>query len=375
MPSPVNRAYITVTGLTSTSLSSAFSFSIQSVLTPPTVESSDTVVISSQQSDGSKIDTCTTVVSNLSPILFQTAAFESLTNTTVQSTFNGRVALSIAKPFAYYDTVVFTLPSNFINAVVSSTSFSSFSQTKDTSSSSITLSNFPSTSSRSTSSQLNFTLQSITNPVSVNPVVVIVSFYRLGSLYQQSNVSYSAVAGAAQSFKIIPSSNFVYAKGPAQMEINSSFMIPSGSRIKVSYPANLIVSDSNSVAMSSAFLNGISVSSSTYRVTSNTIYFENVFQSNFTSGLILIDFSQFSNPLTVQPTTYLLTVETADGHTILTGSLSITATLKTLISNSLSSSSYKVLDTSVLTITAELNYAATAISVILPSEITIKTGF
>ena len=293
----------------------------------------------------------------------------------MQSSFNGRVSLSIAKPFAFYDTVVFTLPSNFLNAVVSSTSFSSFSQTRDASSSSITLSNFPSTSSRSTSSQLNFTLQSITNPVSVNPVNVVISFYRLGSLYQQSTVSYSAIAGSAQSFKILPSSNFVYAKGPAQMEINSSLMIPSGSKIKVSYPANLIVSDSNSIAVSSAFLNGISVSSSTYRVTSNTIYFENVFQSNFTSGLIVIDFSQFSNPLTVQPTTYLLTVETADGYTILTGSLSITATLKTLISNSLSSSSYKVLDTGVLTITAELNYAATAISIILPPEIIIKTGF
>lgn len=209
MPSPVNRAYITVTGLTSTSISSAFSFSIQSILTPPIVDSSDTVVISSQQSDGSKIDTCTTVVTNLSPIQFQTAIFESTSNTMVQTSFNGRVSLSIAKPFAYYDTVVFTLPSNFLNGVVSSTSFSSFSQTRDASSSSITLANFPSTSSRSTSSQLIFTLQSISNPVSTNPVNVVVSFYRLGSLYQQSTLSYSAVAGTAQSFKILPSSNFV----------------------------------------------------------------------------------------------------------------------------------------------------------------------
>lgn len=150
------------------------------------------------------------------------------------------------------------------------------------------------------------------------------------------------------------------------MEINSDLMIPSGSRIKVSYPANVIVSDSTSAPLTSSYLNGISVGSSTFRVSSNTIYFENVFQSNFTNGLILIDFSQFSNPLTVQPTTYLLTVETSDGHIIFTGSLSITATLKSLKSNSLSASSYKVLDTSVLTITAELNYAATAISIILP---------
>lgn len=134
--------------------------------------------------------------------------------------------LSIAKPFAYYDTVVFKMPSNFLNAVVRSTSFSSFSQTKDTSSSSITLSSFPTTSSRSTSSQLNFTFQSITNPISVSPVTIIVSFYRYGSLYQQSTISYSAVAGTAESFKIMPNSYFVFGNGPAQMEINSTLSIP-----------------------------------------------------------------------------------------------------------------------------------------------------
>ncbi len=143
-------------------------------------------------------------------------------------------------------------------------------------------------------------------------------------------------------------------------------MVPSGSRIKVSYPASVIVSNSNSTSISSAFLNGISVSSSTFRVTSNTIYFENVFQSNFLNGTILINFAQFSNPLTIQTTIYLLTVETSDGFTIFTSSLTITATLKGLISNTLSSSSYKVLDTSVLTINVGLNYAATAISVMLP---------
>jgi hypothetical protein len=152
-------------------------------------------------------------------------------------------------------------------------------------------------------------------------------------------------------------------------------MVPSGSIIKVSYPANLIVSDITSTSITSAFLNGISVSSSTFRVTSNTIYFENIFQSNFINGTILIDFSQFANPLTVQPTTYLLTVETSDSFTIFTGSLSMTASLKSLISNSLASSSYKVLDSSILTITAELNYAATAITVILPPDVVIKTGF
>lgn len=128
------------------------------------------------------------------------------------------MALNIAKPFWYADTIIFTVPSIFLNATINSTGFSSFSQSKDTSSSSITLSNFPSTSSKSTSSQLNFTFQSISNPISVKPVTITVSFYRLGSLYQQSILSYNAIAGTAQSFKINPTTtSFVNGKGAAQL--------------------------------------------------------------------------------------------------------------------------------------------------------------
>jgi hypothetical protein len=214
---PINKIFLTVTGLTTSQLSSAFSFSIQSVLTPPVVDSSDNVIISSQAFDNSNIDTCQTVITNLTPIQFQTANFESTSNTLVQSSFVGRVSLSIAKPFAFLDTIVFSVPDNLLNGVISSNGFSTFSQSRDTSSSSITLSNFPSTSSRSTGSQMNFTFNSITNPISVKPITLIVSFYRLGSLYQQSTISYNAIAGTATSFKILPATSFVNARGSAQV--------------------------------------------------------------------------------------------------------------------------------------------------------------
>ncbi len=259
---PINKIFVTVTGLTTSQLSSPFSFSIQSVLTPPVVDSSDNVIISSQASDNSNIDICQTVIADLAPIQFQTATFESTTNTLVQSSFVGRVALSIAKPFSFSDSIVFSLPSNFLNGVISSNGFSSFSQSRDTSASSITLSNFPSTSSRSTGSQMNFTFNSITNPTSVKPLTLTVSFYRMGSLYQQQIISYSAIAGTATSFKILPVTSSVNARGSAQVEINTAFGIPVGGRIKISYPSTVTSVYTDLTPITSTALNGISVTSS-----------------------------------------------------------------------------------------------------------------
>ena len=126
-------------------------------------------------------------------------------------------------------------------------------------------------------------------------------------------------------------------------------MIPTGSIIKVSYPSTVTASDFSTASVSSALLNGISVSSSNYMISSNTIIFSNIFQSNFVNGTILVDFSEFQNPPSVQPSDYLLTVETSDGHDIFTGTFTITATLKRLIRNQITSSSVKVLSTSVIT--------------------------
>lgn len=85
-------------------------------------------------------------------------------------------------------------------------------------------------------------------------------------------------------------------------------MIPTGSKLKISYPATVSVTDSSSLNTNSALLNGISVSGSTFVTFSNTIILTNVFQTNFTNGTILIDFPQFQNPPTIQSSVYLLTV-------------------------------------------------------------------
>lgn len=58
------------------------------------------------------------------------------------------------------------------------------------------------------------------------------------------------------------------------------------------------------------------------------------------------------------------------------GSTSLTASAKPLISNSIAATSYKVLDTGVTyTISINTNFAFTAISIIVPSDISIASGF
>lgn len=157
---------------------------MQSILTPPYIDSSQTISIYSQWPDGSQIDTCQTNIVNLSPASFQSISFSSLSNTIVQSSFNGSLSLTISKPFYYQDIIKLTVPQNFMNTTIISSNFASFSTTKDSSSLTITLSNFPSSpSTLPTNNVITLTLQNLTNPTSIGPVTIIASFYRSGSLY------------------------------------------------------------------------------------------------------------------------------------------------------------------------------------------------
>ena len=89
----------------------------------------------------------------------------------------------------------------------------------------------------------------------------------------------------------------------------------------------------------------------------------------------MVDFPEFRNPPTVQPSEYLLTVETSDSSNIFTGSTVITSTLRGLIKNEITPSSFRVLENNVMTASLELNFAATTISITVPSDIVIRTGF
>jgi len=330
----------------------------------------------SQWSDTSQIDTCQTNIVNLSPVAFQTISFSSLSNTIVQSSFNGSLTLKISKPFYYQDTIVLTIPQNFINTTISSSNFASFSTTIDSSSLTITLSNFPSSpSSLPTNNVITFTMQNLTNPTSIEPVSIIVSFYRSGSLYQQSTTTYTAVIGSVNTFALTSDNGFVQAVGNVLFEVNSSLAIPSASKIIVSYPSSITAINLASQGVITASLNGVSVSSVSFTVSANSIIISNLFQSNFTSGLISVYFSSFINPPTIQPSVYTMIVQTSDAYTIMSSTTAITVSLISLISNTISSSSYVVNDISTYFVNIQTNYAFTAISIILPSDVSVQNGY
>lgn len=96
---------ITVYSLSTGSLSTSFSIKIANVLIPPTVGSSETISMYSQWSDGTQINTCTSTISGIAYVPFQTATLASNDNTTVQSSFTASLHLIISRSFYYQDTI------------------------------------------------------------------------------------------------------------------------------------------------------------------------------------------------------------------------------------------------------------------------------
>jgi hypothetical protein len=113
------------------------------VLIPPTVGSSETVSMYSQWSDGTQIDTCTSTISDIAYVPFQTATLTSNDNTTVQSSFTASLQLTISRSFYYQDAIELILPNEFLNCRITSTTFAAFTTTANLNS--LTLTGFPST--------------------------------------------------------------------------------------------------------------------------------------------------------------------------------------------------------------------------------------
>lgn len=133
---------ITIYSLSTDSLSSSFSVKIANVLIPPTVGSSETIYMYSQWSDGTEIDTCTSTISDIAFVPFQTATLISNDNTTVQSSFTASLKLTLSRNFYYQDTIELILPDEFLNCHITSTTFATFTTSANINS--LTLTNFPS---------------------------------------------------------------------------------------------------------------------------------------------------------------------------------------------------------------------------------------
>ena len=310
----------------------------------------------------------------MDPAPFQSISLVSNDNTTVQSAFSAQLQLTLSRAFSYQDTIVFILPTEFMSVVVTSTSFATITRTPNLNT--LTLSNFPSNPATITSNNvITFNLASITNPLSVGPIALNVSFYRSNQLYQTSSVNYQATIGTLANFAITATSNFVQATGEATFTLDSTLIFPAGSSVTLTYPSTVTASTVAKSSVTRCSLNGTIVTGTTYEVSNNQIIFRSIFASNF-QGTVVIIIPTFKNPLTTQPSTYLLAVNDQNSYGVMSSSYLFTASTKALLSNTIATSSSKVLDTGVTyTMSLTTNFGFTAISIIVPADITIVTGF
>jgi len=117
------------------------------------------------------------------------------------------------------------------------------------------------------------------------------------------------------------------------------------------------------------------VANGSYQINNNQIIFSKIYTTNF-AGTTILSIGNFLNPPTVQPSTYLISLADASGYTIMTGSYIFIASTKALLSNSVSASSLKVLDTGVTyTINIAANYGFTSVSILIPSDISIGSYY
>ena len=350
--SPVNIARVTVSSLSSSALSGQFSIDISLILTPPFINSIETVSIESMYSDGVVIDTCSSTISNTQPIPFKSMAFSSTNNKTVQSSFTGQLQVVLNKPFYYQDEISIVVPSMFIvngQISISSTNFAIF--TTSVNGQTVTLSNFPSSpNSLATNTIVIFFFQAIKNPDSIEPISISVTFSRQNEHYQSSSTTYTASAATTLSISLQSDNLAVNAIDNTVLSLSdSTIYIPQGSTIKMDYHSSIVASTFSAKSVVSASLGGTLVSGVTYQVQSNVLQINGLFAAGTSAAnqLIQIEVDTFVNPPTVKPITYTFSIYSQSGYLIVSGSYSFTAALQSLLSNSVASSSLQVMQSSV----------------------------
>ena len=214
--------------------------------------------------------------------------------------------------------------------------------------------------------------------MSTAPIDLKISIYRNNELYQQQTITYTAVSATISSFTIVPESNFVQSVGRATININPTISFPASSILIITYPSAISATTIASANLVYSTLNGSVKTGGTYRVSDNQILVSNLFSSTF-NGIVSIIIDSFINPTTTEPTNYKLSVQLPIGNVtygVMTGSFDISSITRALISNVISASSFRVLDTGVTySLTIRTNHRFTAVSIILPSEISIVAGF
>jgi hypothetical protein len=119
---------VTASNLFNSQVSTTFSFSINNFLSPPTGQPSDSIRITSYIS-GSRLDTCSVFVSNLSPKPMVSLSISSSNNTSiiVNRQYNLRFTMTLSDTIAQTDTIVINFPTGTQLALNTSTVSSNFS--------------------------------------------------------------------------------------------------------------------------------------------------------------------------------------------------------------------------------------------------------
>lgn len=165
-------------------------------------------------------------------------------------------------------------------------------------------------------------------------------------------------------------SSSVNFKGNSTLQITSQFNVPAGSYIQILYNSAINANDVPSSALNYAALNGVKINGGIYEIKGNIINVTNIFQSNFNvsgNGSIEFTIPQFTNPPTSKPTPYIITLYSNAGYSIATFTYIYTAALQSFTDISLTSSSYKVMNTMVsYSFQFTTYYAYKSVSVLIP---------
>ena len=356
----------------SSGINTAFSLTLSSPTTPPTVSSPSTITIYSQHSDTTRIDSCTPTITNTVASGFQASTFTP-NSTTVQAGITATLTLTIARTFSNVDTITIAVPSTMTGATLTANNFATFTQ--DTTGNVITINNFPaSPSTIAIGNSIIFTMNSISNPASTQPETFTITFLRDGRVYQQGTITYTATSSTVTSYSITPASTTVHTTPTATIAISTTLTVPSGSVITINYPTTVSASDITSTAVTTAIVNSAVVTGVTYSVSANTITISGLFGSD-TTGSTSITIGTFVNPINVEPSAYPVTISTSGGFAVMTGTTTLTATTTSLSSFGVTPSSTTVLETGV-TYSAAIttNHQFTAISLTLPGDISVGSG-
>ena len=99
--------------------------------------------------------------------------------------------------------------------------------------------------------------------------------------------------------------------------METSLFIPSNSYIQLTYSSTIDASDLSQTSVSSASLGGFKVTGVQYSITDNLVTITELYQSQHDSGAMAVSLGQFTNPPTVQPTIYYLSIYSSTGYLIL----------------------------------------------------------